>query len=263
MKALLAIEWLKIKRYRTVWILSGIFLGFLILLNWLVDSETLKIGGGKRGINIFNSDYSFSSVWLNVTYWSKFFSGLIALMFVILTTNEYQYRTNRQNVIDGQTRLQFFHAKWFLVFTTSIIITVFTFLLGFVFALANNSSISNIGIHIEKLAYLFILTMNYFGLALTMSFFLKRTGLAILIFILYAYPFETILYGIAMNYGQLGYYLPMEASAGLIPFPLPEMAKSMAPKMEKPTETVFLLCSVGYISFYYILGRWKLLKGDW
>lgn len=265
MKALLAIEWLKIKRYRTVWILTGIFLGFIILINWLIDAEILSLGGGRAGVNIFNSDYNFTSVWINTTYWTKVFSGLLALMFVILTTNEYQYRTNRQNVIDGLTRSQFFHAKWFLIFTMSIIITLFTFLLGLTMATIHNSSISNIGMHIEKLFYLFVLTMNYFGLALTMSFFLKRTGLSILIFILYAYPLEMIAYIFSMDPDnvQFGYYLPLEASAGLLPFPLPEMAKQMGPKIEKPSETVFMICSLAYISFYYLLGRWKLLKGDW
>jgi ABC-2 type transport system permease protein len=265
MKALLAIEWLKIRRYRTVWILTGIFLGFIVLINWLIDSEILALGGGKAGINILNSDYTFSSVWLNTTYWAKVFSGLIALLFVILTTNEYQYRTNRQNVIDGLTRTQFFHAKWFLVLTASVIVTLFTFLLGLVFGLANGSSISGVGNHIEKLLYLFILTLNYFGLAMTMSFFLKRTGLAILIFILYAYPLETILYLISMDPNNIdfGYYLPMESSAGLLSFPLPEIAKQMAPQPDKPSETVFLLCSFAYISLYYFLGRMKLLRGDW
>src|ERR1043165_4642684 len=235
MKALLAIEWLKIKRYRTVWILTGIFLISLLLINWLVDTEILSLGESTRkgqSFNILNSDYTFTSVWLNTTYWVKIFSGLIALMVVILTTNEYQYRTNRQNIIDGLERMQFFHAKWYLVLTMSVSITLFTFLLGVIFALANGSSIINIDIHIERVFYLFILTLNYFGLALTLSFYLKKTGLSILIFIFYAYPFENILYLISLhpnNSVHFGYYLPMESSSGLLPYPFPEMFKQIGP----------------------------------
>jgi ABC-2 type transport system permease protein len=266
MKGLLAIEWLKIKSYRTVWILSGIFITAILLFNILIDADVLVIGGGKAGFNILNSDYTFSSVWLNITYWAKTFTGLIALMFVILTTNEYQFRTNRQNVIDGWKRIEFFHAKWFLMVTVSVALTLFLFLLGFTFAMIHGSSISSIGLHIERLLFFFILTLNYFGLALTLSFLLKKTGLTIIIFILYAYPVETLFYLISTNSDGLhyGYYLPMESSAGLLPFTMPEIAKQVIPKDEqRPTETVFMLVSLVYVAIYYFAGRWKLLKGDW
>ncbi|MBL7717433.1 MAG: ABC transporter permease [Flavipsychrobacter sp.] len=262
MKALLAIEWLKIKRYRTVWVLTSLFLGFILLFNILIATETLTLGG--KGINILNSDYTFSGVWLNTTYWTKAFAGLIALMVIILTTNEYQYRTNRQNVIDGWQRSQFFHAKWLLVLVLGMVVTLFTFATGIIFGLLNGSSLSDAGTHIEKLFYLFILLLNYCGVALTLSFFLKRTGLAIVIFILYAYPLENILWGISLNpnYGNFGFFTPMESSAGLLMFPFPPAAKEALPK-HMPSDSSYLAASLAYIAFYYLLGRWKLLKGDW
>lgn len=262
MKALLAIEWLKIKRYRTVWVLVSLFLGFILLFDILIDTEVLALG--PKGMNIFNSDYSFFAVWLNTTYWTKVFAGLIALMMVILTTNEYQYRTNRQNVIDGLKRSDFFHAKWYLVLVLSGGITLFTFFLGVVFGICNGSSISDISLHMEELLYLFILLVNYCGFAMTLSFFLKRTGLTIVIFILYAYPTEGALWAISMNpaNGNFGFFMPMEASAGLITYPFPPMAREAMPR-KMPSENAYLMASLVYIAIYYFVGRWKLLKGDW
>jgi ABC-2 type transport system permease protein len=266
MKALLAIEWLKIKRYRTFWILTILFAVLILSFNLLADSGVLSIGGGNKqqAINIINGDYSFSSVWLNTGYWTKLFTGLLAVIIVILTTNEYQFRTNRQNVIDGWQRTQFFNAKWGLAISLSLIVTLFTFVMGFTFAMVNGSSFSNIYMHAEKIFYVFLLSLNYFGLALTLSLFLKRTGMSVLIFLLYTYIIEFMLSQL-LNHKvmeNIGNFLPLQCSAELLTYPFPELVKQMVP-MESLNDSAYVFASIGWIIIYYFSGRWKLLKGDW
>ncbi|HYD20756.1 MAG TPA: ABC transporter permease, partial [Flavipsychrobacter sp.] len=97
MKALLAIEWLKIKRYRTFWILAAFFTVLLPLWNYMIASGMMQMGGG--GVNFLNRAYSFPGVWENVGFWASIFIIFLSMLVIILTTNEYTYRTHRQNVI--------------------------------------------------------------------------------------------------------------------------------------------------------------------
>jgi len=262
MKALLSIEWLKIKHYRTFWVLAGLFAGLLLLWNLLILFGAMKLGGG--GINLLNNSYTFPSVWDNVCHWTKLFSGLLAIVIVILTTNEYQFKTNRQSVIDGWQRAEFFHAKWWLVLVMSIVVTLYTFILGFVFAVSNGSSLSLMGDHIEKVLYVFILNMNYFGFALTLSFFLKRSGMTIVIFLLYCYIIEIIIQQL-LNWkidARPGDFLPMQCSAELLNLPLIDLANNAMHKTSS-SHTILMITSIFWIVVYYIIGRTKLLRSDW
>ncbi len=262
MIALLKIEWLKIRKYNTFWILSALFIVLLFTWNYLIGSGVLKLGG--KDMNLLNTNYTFPSVWENVGHWTKFFSGLLAIIIIILTTNEYQFRTNRQNVIDGWQRAQFFHAKWLIVLLLSIIVTVFTTLLGIGFAVAHGSPIGNMTEHMDRMLYVFILTMNYFGFALTLSFLIRKSGMTIIIFLLYAYIIEIMAQQL-INWklpSHPGDFLPMQCSAELLNFPMMDMVKTMMAKTG-PSHNTLMLVSVGWIVVYYIIGRIRLLKSDW
>ncbi len=261
---LLYIEWLKIKKYVTFWVLAGLFMVLLAMWNYLVAGGFLKLGTGD--INILSTSYSFPAVWANVGFYTRLFSGLLAIIVIILATNEYQYRTNRQNVIDGQSRSQFLHAKWLLVLVMSMATTLFTMLVGICLALMNGSSMTDMADKLESIGYVFILGVNYFGFALTLSLLLKRSGMSIIIFLLYAYVFETIVSQVAKNvyHSELGNYLPMQCSANLLEFPMMSMAKNMIGQVNTgPTHTTLVLVSCAWIVIYYFLGRIKLLKSDW
>lgn len=265
MKSLLAIEWLKIKRYTTFWVLAIMFTALLFLWNYLNSSGLLKLGGPKN-MNLLVNAYKFPEIWDNVAHWTKFFSGLIAIVIIILTTNEYQYRTNRQNVIDGWSRSQFFNAKWLVVFVMALLITLYTFVIVLIFGLANGSSYSSISDHAEKLFYVMVMAFNYFSFALTLSFFLKRSGMTIVIFLLYTYIIEIILQQL-LNWKidwKPGNYLPLQCSAELLPFPLLKTLQSLTGQVSHgPSEQTLVITSIIWIVIYYFIGRAKLLRSDW
>ena len=90
MNELLAIEWLKIKRYRTFWVLAGLFIVLLPLWNYEVANGFLKFGGnGKNGINFLSTAYAFPQVWGNVGFWGSLFINFLSILIIIMTTNEY------------------------------------------------------------------------------------------------------------------------------------------------------------------------------
>lgn len=262
MASVLYIEWLKVKRYRTFWILTVLFMFFLPAWNYGINNGVLHIGSG--GIDILNKAYGFDYIWENVGFWSSLFIIVLSVLIIILTTNEYQFRTNRQNVIDGWTRFQFYNAKWSVVIILSLLTTLYIFIVGFLFGISN-SSISDFPGHIEKLFYTFVLTLNYLGFSLLLSFLFKRSGLTIGIFFLYSMFIETLLKSL-LNWkiaSKPGLYLPLQCSDELLPFPVLDLLKSIAKLEATDGNTGYIVASFFWVTIYYFIGRVKLMKSDW
>lgn len=266
MRSLLETEWLKLRHYRTFWVLMGLFVLLLPLWNYEVANGLIKIGGGEvNGPNFFRSAYSFPQVWGNIGFWGSYFIWFLSILVIIITTNEYTYRTNRQNVIDGWTRTQFFHAKIFLVVVFALLATVYLFVLGIIFGSIYSGSLSSAFSEIQQVLYFFILSLDYLGFALLIALWVRRSGFAIGLFLLYAMIIESILKGILNNYGNQSYgnFLPLQASDELLPFPLLQIAKpfmNLGPTISTTTYAFVALC---WCAIYYIAGRTLLLKSDW
>jgi ABC-2 type transport system permease protein len=261
MKTLLAIEWLKIKRYRTFWILVGFFIVLLPLWNYQVQSGMLKIGG--PGMNLLSQAYSFPAVWGNIGFWGSIFVVFLSILVIILTTNEFNFRTHRQNIIDGWNRQQFYHAKVWLVLLFSVLATVYVWLIGMLFGLVSGGA-DSMFLEIEKLGYFFLLSVNYLGLALLIGILVRRSGLAIGLFMLYCLIIENILEGM-LNWSfdfDIGNYLPLQASDELLPFPVFGMVKTMISTPQPPIQ-YYVIATVAWCAVYYFIGRRRILRSDW
>lgn len=265
MNNLLNIEWLKIRKYPTFWIMAGMFAVLLPLWNYSINTGSMRMGGsGKDGINILDQAYAFNNVWQNLGWWSSIFVVFIAVLVIIITANEYTFKTNRQNVIDGWTRLQVLHAKWLMVLVLAMATTLYVFITGMLFGMANDS-FSNFPGDISGLFYIFILSLNYYGFALLVAYLFKRSGIAIGIFFLYNMIIESLVRAF-VNWRfdfPAGNLMPLQASDELLPFPLMEMAKAMVQTEEKITNTTYVLVSLAWVMVYYFVSRFRLLKSDW
>lgn len=265
MKELLAIEWMKIRRYRTFWVLVGLFLLLMPIWNFEVAYGLINLGGGKQGVNFLNTAYSFPDVWSNVGFWGSIFVLFLSILVIIITTNEYTYKTNRQNVIDGWSRLGFYHAKVLLVFIISAIATAYVFLLGFIFGIINSGSAANVFSEIQQVGYFFLLSVNYLGFALFLSIWIKRSGLAIGLFLLYSFIIENIAKSIINHWTDLpvGNLMPLQASDELLPFPIMQMAKTMIGNGPSISMNVYALATMLWCLVYYYCGKMILVKRDW
>jgi hypothetical protein len=267
MNELLSIEWLKIKRYRTFWVLAGLFALLLPLWNYEVENGFLKFGSGAKngGINFLSTAYSFPAVWGNVGFWGSIFINFLSILVIIMTTNEYTYRTNRQNVIDGWSKMQFFNAKVLLVVVLSSLATLLMFLIGLVMGGMSSGSLSGMFSEIVQVGYFFLLSLDYLGFALFIAIWIKRSGLAIGLFILYSLIIENILKGIINHYMDtpFGNLLPLQASDELLPFPLMQMAKAMITMGTTISMTTYALVAACWCAIYYFAGRLLLLRNDW
>jgi ABC-2 type transport system permease protein len=189
----------------------------------------------------------------------------LSILMIILTTNEYTYKTNRQNVIDGWSRLSFYHAKVLLVFIISAIATAYMFLLGFIFGAINSGSVANVFSEIHQVGYFFLLSLNYLGFALFLSIWIKRSGLAIGLFLLYSFIIENIAKSIINHWVDLplGNLMPLQTSDELLPFPLMQMAKTMMGNGATISMNVYAVVTVLWCLIYYYGGKMILVKRDW
>ncbi|MEJ7821431.1 MAG: ABC transporter permease [Chitinophagaceae bacterium] len=258
MMHLLRIEWLKIKGYKTFWVLATLFLVSILGVNYFAYNIKQGISQGSNGtVNSFlGSPFSFPNVWHTVTYFSSFLLFIPGLMIITSITNEYTYKTHRQNIIDGWSRQQFIHVKIALIIIIAVLSAIFVFLTAIFYGLLSGSDFSFE--KVEFIGYYFIQALSYCLLALLLSVLIKRSGLSIGLFFLYSFIIENFLGAILNNTGGNkglngpGDYLPLNSVDNLIPFPF---FKGLVPGTQPSIYVLFALSAVFLFLYYYISVR--------
>ena len=120
---LLQIELKKLTGNKSFWVFSLIFLVFLPVIVILIPG---MIGGEMNGIELYPMmPKSYETSWYYTCWVSSWFSRFI-LAFVLIyhVSNEYAYRTVRQNVIDGLSRNDFIKGKLMLLVFLAVLATI-------------------------------------------------------------------------------------------------------------------------------------------
>ncbi|WP_431211043.1 hypothetical protein ACQ86N_34675 [Puia sp. P3] len=110
------IEWLKLRYYSAFWWILGITaltypgLNAIMLAIYHKAFSTMKTPEEKGKLMIGNP-FGFNEVWHTVGYFSSWFVFVPAILVIMLITNEYTFKTHRQNVIDGWRRRDFIMGK--------------------------------------------------------------------------------------------------------------------------------------------------------
>ncbi len=269
---LLKIEWLKIKNYGAFKILAIFFAVGVILTNYIVFIINKKIiSNSTGGMVVSFSPYSFTSTWQTTSYATGFLLILPAMLIIMLITNEYAFRTNRQNIIDGWSRNEFISVKLVMALIIAIVSTILVFLtaLGFGFASGTSFSLNSI----SHVGFFFLKAVTYNMFAVLISVLIKKTGFAIGLFFIYlgAENFlSQILDVLSMklksdtgrNLGSIGDYLPMNAADGLLTFP-DNPLKGLA-KGALPTDYTWVVLgfALAYLTLFIWWSRKKYLKAD-
>ena len=265
MTNLLKIEWLKIKGYRTFWVLAILFLVSIFGANYLWYSFKGAIVQSNKQVNVIvGAPFDFPNVWHTVSYISSFLLFIPGLMIITSVTNEYSYKTHRQNIIDGWTRLQFIQVKMALLLLLSFISAVVVFLTALFFGTMSGSSFSLL--KIEYVGYYFIQAVSYSMVALLFSVIIKRSGLAIGAFFLYSLIIENTIGAIINYYYRKGIklngpgdYLPLNTTDNLIPFPF---FRNIVQLSTQPPVYLLLGLSAVYLALYYFAAVRKFQKDD-
>lgn len=251
---LLQIEWIKLKHYKSFWMFLLFFYVALLSTNYFIYKLYNKQFSAGKGAPT-NGIFSFPNVWHTVTYISGFVFFIPALLIIILGTNEITFRTYRQNIIDGLSRKQYIITKFILIMILSVVYTVLVVSVVFIFGLSSKSAINFEGSH--YLLFFYIQCVCYNCMALLFAITIKKAGMAIGSFVVYAWILEKSVSGIlnsAFKY-NIGNYLPLSSSDKLIPLPF---APDASVKLDgQPSIAILFFVAILYIILIFITAYYK------
>jgi ABC-2 type transport system permease protein len=271
---LLKVEWMKIKNYNAFIVISSFFTLGVFAANYLAYAFKKNVidPADPTGLISSGSPFGFPNVWQTVSYYSGLMLLLPGLLILILVTNEFTYRTHRQNIIDGISRNQFTQVKLLLGVITALASTLLVFIAALLFGFIVNtgtfsfSGISNIG-------YFFLKALTYNFIAILIGVLVRRTGFAIAVFFIYTVlenGISVLLLVWAVNIkkdhnidlGNMGNYLPMNAADGLLYSPFDSFT-NMANKFLPADYTwLVLTLAVIYLALFYFWSQRRMLKSD-
>lgn len=223
MLTLLRVEWLKVKSYRTFWILLAMTILSIPGINYMIYSVmNNQFPKGKGGHSFVGSPFAFPDAWQTVSWNSSLLFIIPAILIITLTTNEYTFKTHRQNIIDGWSRRQFIMVKMFELLLLSVACTLTVLLTAIAFGCIANKAPTDVSLwHDARFVFFYFVQMiSYSTIAFLMTLLIKRAGLAIGAFLIYMMG-ENIVVGVVHNIYKLDFvnYLPEEVTDGLIPQP--------------------------------------------
>ncbi len=270
---LLKIEWLKIKNYTAFLLLTSFFALGVVTTNYIVYQFKKKVLDQVEGSQLLfsGSPFDFDVVWKTVSYYSSFFLMLPALLIVILISNECSFKTNRQNIIDGWTRMQYLHVKVTMAVLLAIASTVVIIITALMFGLNSGTAFSLNGF--ENVGYFLLKAITYNLVAILISLLTKRSGVAIAVFFIYTI-FENgislLLLFLAIkvkkesgtDLGNIGNYLPMNASDGLLTSPLEKFSGMTEKFLPTNYNWIVLSFALAYLILFYWWSRKKMLHSD-
>ena len=273
MKELLKTEWLKYKNYSVFMVISVLFAVGVLATNYIVYSFNENVIGNVNtgGLVARFSPYNFDNTWQTTSYATGYLLIIPAMLLIILVTNEYTYKTSRQNIIDGWSREQFISVKLFLALIFTIVSTLLVILTALGFGFASGTSFSMEGF--SHVGFFFLKSLSYNLLAVMLSVWIRRTGFAIGLYFIYMGA-ENIISQLldvwsvqlrkyeGVDLGSMGDYLPMNASDGLLTFP-DNPLKSIA-RSTLPTDYTWVVVAfvIFYIFLFYMISRRKVLRND-
>jgi len=272
MTDLLKIEWLKIKNYTAFKVMTIFFVAGVFALNYIVYIFNRDvINKTQAGALISFNPYTFDNTWQSTSYATGNILLLPALLLLMLFTNEYTFKTHRQNIIDGLSRQQFMGVKIMLAAIFALASSLIVVICALVFGFASGTSFSVHGI--QFLGFFFLKALSYNLIAILFSVIVKRTGFAIGIFFIYLGSeniISQLLNVLSMkikkdsgtDLGNIGDYLPMNAADALLEFPdnpIKTMSKAIMPT--DYTWVVFAL-AISYLAIFYYWSRRKFIHAD-
>jgi ABC-type transport system involved in multi-copper enzyme maturation permease subunit len=217
--------------YRTFWVVCGLY--FLTLatvtasgmefLKWLAS----KVSDFEVDINVSRIPlYHFPDVWQNLVYISGFFKLVLAIMVVISITNEFTYRTVRQNIIDGLSRWQFLQTKILTNVLLSLMSVVMIYLIALVTGLIYSRELifTDIFSEFEFFPAYFLEIFSFLSYALMLGILVQRSGLTIILLML-SHMIEAIIkVNIPDSIDWMQQFFPMQSITNLVEMPFARYA---------------------------------------
>jgi len=267
-------EWLKIKHYKAFWLLLSVTAISYPGINGIAyfafkDSIDAKSQSGQLVKMLLGNPFAFPQSFHTTAYLSSFFTFIPAIVVIMLVTNEYLFKTHRQNIIDGWKKNTFIWGKFISVVLVTLIVTIFYLAVASFIGTLATKEMSGINVF-EKANYIGLFSLQVFcqlSIAFLLGLLIRKAFIAYGIYIFYSFILENILSGFfrlkSKKWGvDYGHYLPFEISDRLIPLP-PSIGKfnaadnqlAIAAINNHVVYAVLLTAFVWLLSFYIFKKR--------
>jgi len=224
---LLQLEWKKLYKLTAF----RIFMAFYLVLLPAILLTGKQIKELPPPILTNEVFFIFPTVWEYLGYLGNwlcfFFFGFLA---IIMVTTEYSNKTMRQNIITGLSRRQYFLSKAYFIIVISLLATLYYALCALVIGYFNTETIywHKVWQNADYIPRYFLMCLGYMTFGLFLGFLLKRTGIAIFLYLAYIMFVELILrWGVhfqIFKHRSMHFY-PMNAVEDLMPAPFTEVAE--------------------------------------
>jgi ABC-2 type transport system permease protein len=263
---LLKIDLKKMASYRTFWVVCGLYFVTLAFttasgmefLKWLASK------GADFGTQINVSRiplYHFPDVWQNLVYISGFFKLVLAIMVVISITNEFTYRTLRQNVIDGMSRWEFLLSKILTNVLLSFMSVTMVFLISFVTGLIYSPELNwdYVLADLDFFPAYFLEVFAFLSYALMLGILVQRSGLTIILLML-SHMIEAIIkVNLPHGFESIKQFFPMESISNLVPMPF---ARYAFQEIQDYVSMSALAIALVWMAIFNYLAFLKLQRSD-
>jgi ABC-2 type transport system permease protein len=214
----LQIEWMKIKNYRVFQVFSILYMLGIITIIYIFykvyTQLTRRLTGNDNDdlLKLFSPD----TIWKTVCFSTSFLLYLPGMIIISLFINEVNFKTNRQNIIDGWKRETFIYTKIGLIICIALAVTIMNIFAALIMCQVTNTAFS-LTAGLETLGLSFIQTFIYMMFALLLATYFRRSGVAIIVFFIYGLLFEFLFMWLFSNIiPGMQHFLPLQVADSLI-----------------------------------------------
>ena len=225
MRSLLYTEWLKMRKYNAFWWIMGLTALSYPGINYIFYSAFEQMTTQPDQVSLYAKmalgyPFSFPEVWHSVAFFSSLFVFIPAVVVIMFVTNEFSFRTHRQNIIDGWSRDQFIASKLLDVTIITLLITALCFLVTLLIGILNKDGSGDIWGQSYYIGLFALQTFAQLSVAFLCGFLIRKAFLALGIFLFYFIVLENIIVGwLTYQKSPAAHYFPLELSDRLIPKP--------------------------------------------
>jgi len=263
---LLKIDLKKMTSYRTFWVVCGLYFVTLAFttasgmefLKWL--ASTIDDFGTEINVSRIPL-YHFPDVWQNLVYISGFFKLVLAIMVVISITNEFTYRTLRQNVIDGLSRWEFLLSKILTNVLLSAMSVTMVFVIAFVTGLIYSPGVNwdYVFTDLEFFPAYFLEVFSFLSYALMLGILVQRSGLTIILLML-SHMIEAIIkVNLPEGLEDLKQFFPMQSITNLVSMPF---ARYAFQEIQDYVSILALVIALVWVGVFNYVAYLKLTRSD-
>lgn len=226
---LLNIEWHKYKSYRAFWfLLAGTlltYIGATYIMTVIYESSLDAVQMSKETATSLLGSNPFSKVevWHTMAYILSYAIFIPALLIIMIISNEYTFKTYKQNIITGWTRSQAILAKLGGVAVLSILVTlVYAGICLYVSGRFGNSKVVQESVQPKyyMIGGFLLQTFTQLSIAFALGYAFKGSFIALGFFLFWSVFLEFVIGALLKRiHVDLPRFLPFEMSDRIVPPP--------------------------------------------